>query len=72
MKIFGALLVIFGLVDIIGSFVGFDVWYEIGINLPELLWQFSGYIEVTLGYFLWNLGNGDGDDDVSADETVDN
>jgi len=58
MKIVGALLVIFGLVDLIGSWADFDLWGTIGIHLPDLLWQYSPYIEIVSGAFLYNLGSG--------------
>ena len=35
LKIVGAILVIFGLVDLIGSFAGFDLWGTLGIVLPD-------------------------------------
>lgn len=63
MKIIGGLLIAFGLVDVIGSFAGLDVWGEwIGVNLPEAIWSFTAYIEMGLGYFLFRLGSKDADD----------
>ncbi len=63
MKIIGGLLIAFGLVDVIGSFAGLDVWGEwIGVNLPEAIWSFTAYIEMGLGYFLFRLGLKDADD----------
>ena len=58
LKIVGGLLIAFGLVDLIGSYTDFDVWTKLGIELPTLLWQFSAYIEIGLGYFLIRLGSG--------------
>ena len=57
MKIIGALLIIFGLVDLIGSYTEFDLWGTIGIVLPDLLWRYSSFIEIGLGYFLFNLAS---------------
>lgn len=54
--IIGALLIIFGLVDMIGSWAGFDLWFTLGVQLPEVVWQFSAYIELGLGYFLFKTG----------------
>ena len=63
MKIIGGLLIAFGLVDVIGSFAGLDVWGEwIGVNLPEAIWSFTAYIEMGLGYFLISLGSKAADD----------
>ncbi|MBX2851251.1 MAG: hypothetical protein KTR15_05855 [Phycisphaeraceae bacterium] len=52
----GGLLIVFGLVDLIGSFAGFDLWGTLGIQLPDIIWSFSAYIELALGFFLCKLG----------------
>ena len=57
MKIVGIILIIVGVVDIGGSWLGFDLWYFLGFDLPRIIWNFSGYIELGLGYFLFNLGS---------------
>lgn len=61
MKIIGILLIIFGVVDLIGSYTDFDLWGTIGIRLPDLLWQYSSFIEIGLGFFLTSLGSSDDD-----------
>lgn len=54
MKIAGIFLIIIGLVDLIGSYSGFDLWGGfLNIQLPELLWRYSAYIELLAGYFLF-------------------
>lgn len=58
-KIIGVILVLFGLTDLIGSFTGFDLWTEIGVTLPDLIWSFSAYIEILLGFFIFKLGSRD-------------
>ena len=63
-KIVGILLIVFGLVDLIGSFLEFDLWGTIGIQLPEIVWRYSSYIEIVAGYVIMNLG-GSGDGDVA-------
>jgi len=58
MKIIGGLLILFGLVDIGGSYAGLDVWTDwLGIELPEVIWNFTGYAEIGIGYFCFNLGS---------------
>ena len=52
----GVLLGIFGIVDMIGSFANFDVWGIMGITLPEIIWQYTAYIEMAAGYYLFKLG----------------
>jgi hypothetical protein len=60
LKIIGGLFIAFGLVDMIGSFTGLDVWGEwIGIELPDAIWSFTAYIEMGIGYFLLKLGSND-------------
>ena len=66
MKIIGGVFIAFGLLDLIGSFTGLDVWGQwVGINLPEIIWKFTAYIEMGVGYFLLTLGS---DDVEKADE----
>ncbi|TCI01152.1 hypothetical protein EZV61_19135 [Corallincola luteus] len=65
MKIVGIILILIGLLDVIGSHVGFDLWGGFfGIELPDLLWQFSGYIELGAGYLLMKMGSSS--DDAAA------
>ena len=60
MKIAGFILIAIGLVDLIGSYAGFDLWGGfLGINLPEFLWKISSYIELAIGYGLIKLGSND-------------
>ena len=56
MMVVGGILVAFGLVDLIGSFTGFDVWAQMGVQLPEVLWNFSAYIELAGGFYLFKAG----------------
>ncbi|HEB59769.1 MAG TPA: hypothetical protein ENJ01_11135 [Gammaproteobacteria bacterium] len=59
MKILGVLLILFGLTDFIGSYAGLDVWTDwFGIQLPEVIWRFSAWIEIGLGYLLLKAGSG--------------
>jgi tetratricopeptide (TPR) repeat protein len=44
----GVFFLIFGLVDIIGSHNGYDLWADLGFDLPEVIWFFTGYIEIGL------------------------
>ncbi|MCJ8314450.1 MAG: hypothetical protein MJK11_15965 [Pseudomonadales bacterium] len=56
LMIIGGVLVAFGLVDLLGSYGGFDLWTTIGIELPELLWRYSSYIELIAGGLLFKAG----------------
>lgn len=58
-KVIGGLLILMGIADLIGSFTGFDLWGQgLGISLPEFIWSFTAYIELGLGFFLFNLNLG--------------
>ncbi len=57
MKFAGIALIIFALVDFIGSYSGFDLWGSMGISLPDIIWQYSAFIEGGIGYFLLQMAN---------------
>ena len=58
MKIAGIILIVIGIIDLIGSYQGFDLWGGfIGVDLPDLLWQYTSYIEMIAGYFLFSFGS---------------
>lgn len=58
MKVAGIILIVIGLIDLIGSYTGFDLWGGfLGIQLPDLLWKYSSYIALIAGYFLFNFGS---------------
>ena len=60
MAIIGGLLILFGIVDLVGSFAGFDVWGDwIGVNLPEIIWRFTAFIEIGIGWFLIKASSGE-------------
>ena len=58
MKIVGILVILLGIIDFAGSYADFDLWGGlVGLELPDLLWTYSAYIEMGVGYFLINLGS---------------
>ncbi len=64
MIIVGGLIFLFGLVDLIGSFAGFDLWGQwIGVDLPEVIWRVTAWIEMGLGAILFKLGSRTADDE---------
>jgi len=65
LKIIGVLLVVFGAVDLIGSFTGFDLWGTIGVNLPEIIWRYSSYIEIAAGMLLFSLGSANKEEETT-------
>jgi len=42
-----------------GSFTGFDLWGTLGIQLPEIIWKYSAYIEIAIGYGVMSLFGSD-------------
>lgn len=52
----GGLLFVIGLIDLFGSFGGFDLWGTMGIHLPGVLWEYSAYIEILAGGALIQQG----------------
>ena len=65
LKIIGVLLVVFGAVDLIGSFAGFDLWGTIGVTLPEIIWRYSSYIEIGVGMLLFSLGSANSEEETT-------
>lgn len=65
-KIIGAIIFLFGVVDIGGSYMDFDLWGTIGIQLPDILWKYSSYIELALGAFLFSMGSDDEGDEKES------
>lgn len=67
--IVGGILFLFGLADFISSYAGTDLWGEIiGIQLPEIIWKFSAYAEMLIGYLLFNAGMNTSEDDTTTTE----
>ena len=59
MKILAFIIIAFGLADVGLSWVGIDVWGTMGVTLPDVIWSYSGFIEMAIGYGLlklWRMG----------------
>lgn len=68
MKIIGIILIAIGLVDLVGSYAEFDLWGGfVGVELPELLWKYSSYIEMIIGYALYNIGTNSSEEEGVAE-----
>ena len=52
MKIAGYLFIGLGIVDVGLSWIGIDLYWEIGINLPDWLYPMTGLIAMTIGIIL--------------------
>ncbi len=65
--IVGAILCLFGLADLVSSFMEIDLWGGVlGIQLPEIIWKFSAYIEMLVGYLLFQAGISAAEDATEA------
>ena len=68
MKTIGILLVAFGLVDLLGSYFGLNIWLDwLGVNLTGLVDTLSAWAEIGIGYGLIKLSGGS-DEGVADDE----
>ena len=64
--IIGGILILFGLADFVSSYMGTDLWGEtIGIRLPEIVWKFSAYAEMLIGYILFQAGRNTIEEDTT-------
>jgi len=62
MKILGILLIIWGFADFGLSLAGTDLYYAIGIELPDAIYQFTAYIAMGLGFALYSSADFDATD----------
>ena len=62
LKIIGGLLIAWGVLDFALSWMGTDLYAEIGINIPDPFLNYTAYIVGAVGFFLIAIGkNQDGD-----------
>ena len=64
MKILGILLIVWGIADWGLSWTGVDVWWEIGIELPDSIYQFTHWISMGIGYLLFKISGSNDDEEV--------
>ncbi len=66
MKIIGIILIAIGLIDFGGSYMGFDLWNDfIKVELPEMVWRYTSYIELIVGFLLFNSGSKSSKEEVA-------
>jgi len=56
LKIIGMLLILWGFADLGLSWVGTDLYYEIGITLSDGIYPFTHWISMGIGYVILKLG----------------
>lgn len=59
MKIIGIIIILWGVADFGLSWVGTDLYLEIGINLPLWLYQWTAWIAMGIGYAIFSIGESD-------------
>jgi len=58
MKILGIVLILWGVADIgLNLALDIDVYYSLGIQLPETIWLYSHFISIAIGFGLYQLGD---------------
>jgi len=57
MKILGILLILWGIADIVLNWIfSFDLYFSLGIQLPEAIWTYSHFIAIAIGFGIYQLG----------------
>ena len=56
MKIAGYLFIGLGIVDVGLSWIGIDLYWEIGINLPDWLYPWTAWIALGIGGAIFSIG----------------
>ena len=55
MKFVGILLIIWGFADLGLSWAGTDLYWEIGIDLPGVIYPFTHWIAMGIGYGIYSI-----------------
>ena len=56
LKFIGGILIAWGILDFGLSWAGTDLYGEIGITIPELIYPFTAYIAGIIGFILMKIG----------------
>ena len=70
LKLIGGLLVAWGVLDFVLSWMDTDLYAEIGITIPDAIWAYTAYIVGGIGFALFAAGQKQGEDDTEDDEGV--
>tara|TARA_Y100000996_G_scaffold244463_1_gene192260 strand:- start:450 stop:647 length:198 start_codon:yes stop_codon:yes gene_type:complete len=59
-KIIGGIIFAWGLLDLgLYYIMDMDLYYALGIYLPDIIWQWSGFIALFIGGTLYSWGDPD-------------
>ena len=69
MQMIGVIFIAMGAIDLAGAwFFNFDLWGGFfGIQLPDIIWMFTPYIELSIGFFLFNQDGDNTEDQEDPD-----
>ena len=56
-KLIGGLLVLWGIADLLIGLQGGDLWAQVGITLPAIVWSFSHWIAIIAGAAVFAMGD---------------
>tara|TARA_E500000331_G_scaffold335354_1_gene361408 strand:+ start:230 stop:916 length:687 start_codon:yes stop_codon:yes gene_type:complete len=70
LKTIGGLLVAWGVLDFVLSWMGTDLYAEIGITIPDAIWEYTAYIVGGIGFALFAAGQKQGEDDTENNDGV--
>jgi hypothetical protein len=62
LKILGVILILWGIADFGLSWVETDLYWEIGITLPESIYPFTHWIAIGIGSFIYSIGKSSNQD----------
>ena len=68
LKIIGGLLVAWGVLDFALSWMGTDLYAEIGITIPDAIWAYTAYIVGGIGVVLFTIGQKNDGTETEDDE----
>jgi hypothetical protein len=55
MKIIGIILIIWGIADFALSWMETDLYFEIGIMLPDIIYPFTAWIAMGIGFAIFSM-----------------
>ena len=64
MKIVGIILIVWGIADLGLSWAGTDLYWEIGVKLPEWIYSFTHWIAMGIGYAIYSIGKPSDEEEI--------
>ena len=64
LTIVGVILMLWGIADFVLSWMGTDLYWEIGINLPDWLYPWTPLIALGIGFAIFSIGKEEEEEEV--------